>query len=107
MQDLHMQLLEQGTDPGTLPSSDAVQASGSTTRSRGNTDDDVDPPQRVLPGQMGATDGNSEFEPLVKCLMSYAQAKPETSPEELAELRLQTKLLTERCRDLKAQLKNA
>lgn len=107
MQDLHMQLLEQGIEPAPPPSADAVQASGATTRSRGNTDDNMDPPQRVLPGQMGATDGNSEFAPLVKCLMSYAEAQPETSPEELAELRLQTKLLTERCRDLKAQLKNA
>jgi hypothetical protein len=111
MQDLHQQLLEQGPPVSGQgpPVSEALQASGSTTRSRGNTDDYMDPPQRVLPGQIGATDGNSEFEPLVcfDCANALCQAKPEISPEELAELRLQTKLLTERCRDLKAQLKTA
>jgi len=106
MHDLHQQLLEQGP-----PSPDEKQASGSkssTVRSRGNTEE-LDPSQRVLPGQIGTEDINSESEPLVcwDCANALCQAKSDTSPEELAELRLQTKLLTERCRDLKAQLKAA
>lgn len=103
MQDLHQQLLEQGP-----PGPNETQASASTVRSRGNTDD-LDPPQRVLPGMIGTADSNSESEPLVcfDCANALCQAKPDTSPEEMAELRLQTKLLTERCRDLKAQLKAA
>eukprot|EP00746_Dinoflagellata_sp_MGD_P161765 gnl/MRDRNA2_/MRDRNA2_89037_c0_seq1.p1 gnl/MRDRNA2_/MRDRNA2_89037_c0~~gnl/MRDRNA2_/MRDRNA2_89037_c0_seq1.p1 ORF type:complete len:561 (+),score=133.35 gnl/MRDRNA2_/MRDRNA2_89037_c0_seq1:52-1734(+) len=108
MQDLHTQLLEQGVESGPPPSGDALQASGSTTRSRGNTDD-IEPPQRVMPGQIiyfGQIDGNSQSEPLVCFDCANAQG-PDSSPEELAELRLQTKLLTERCRDLKAQLKSA
>jgi hypothetical protein len=106
MQDLHQQLWEQGP-----PSPNEKQASGSKSspvRSRGNTDE-LDPPQRVLPGQIGTADINSESEALVcwDCANALCQAKSDTSPEELAELRLQTKLLTERCRDLKGQLKAA
>lgn len=95
MQDLHQQLLERGPQ-----GADGSQSSGTT--SCGNSQGPVDPPQRVMPGQLvidplvGLEDAN------VLC-----QAKPEASPEEIAELRLQTKLLTERCRDLKAQLKTA
>merc|ERR1712224_743613 len=108
MQDLHQQLLEQGA-PGANASqvsqaTDASQSSlsGAIARSRGNTDDYVDPPARVQPGEIG-TNGNSEFEPLVclDCANALCQAKPEVSVEEMAELRLQTTLLTERCRDLK------
>lgn len=70
----------------------------------------AEPPQRVMPGQIGATEGNSaESEPLVclDCANALCRMQPDISPEELAELRLQAKLLTERCRDLKAQLKAA
>jgi len=104
MQDLHEQLLEKEQAPDA--SQGSMPSQGSKTRSRGNTDDYADPPQRVLPGQIAIY---SESEPLVCFEMANAlcQAKPEASPEELAELRLQTTLLTERCRDLKAQLKAA
>merc|ERR1711977_802715 len=105
MGDLHQQLLERGA-----LDADATQASGATglSRAAGSTDDLT--PLRVQPGQIGATQGHSiESEALVclDCANALCQAKPEASPEELAELRLQTKLLTERCRDLKAQLKSA
>jgi hypothetical protein len=73
--------------------------------------EDVQPPQRVMPGEFGAMSGNpTESDPLVcfDCANALCKSQtPDISPEELSELRLQTKLLTERCRDLKAQLKAA
>lgn len=108
MQDLHQQLLERGALDADA--THGTQASGATgiSRASGSTDDLT--PHRVQPGQIGATQGHSiESEALVclDCANALCQAKPEASPEELAELRLQTKLLTERCRDLKAQLRTA
>jgi len=95
MQDLNQQLSEQCAHDGQSAEG-AQSAEGTHT------------PQRVMPGQLGTTE--EEFaESALVCLTcaNVLCLKPDTSPEELAELRLQTKLLTERCRDLKAQLKAA